>query len=376
MPGDGQFMYRVTVSRSVPGSGSRGSDELRSPGRRRHSRTGALTILTALAAAAILLLPGCARHGAESRFSVPLPIANGNPNFVGSITMAGRQGSSRVTYENERPGDGVGYGIGPIAGMGMGGLHPLVATGVGSEIRFLGTVEGKGWTIMAARGGRLVFRKIEGDRWAYVSGLGSYQSHGRLTRLGYDRTEASCLRLLKSKDPVLREGAARDLGRLTTARDAGLVVTRLEPLLADSSAAVRRGAIEGLGLIGTSVGTPPTAYELLLNAYSWDDPAKLTTRDKFILEALGFCAAYSLLGEPYAKAKPASLGEAYLLTLYGAKGRWFADNLSRRIAAHRNRAMTALARAEKSSDQITAKAARIVAGLLSGSGSGGSSAVQ
>lgn len=266
-------------------------------------------------------------------------------------------------YETERPGDSMTFGLGALMG---GNAQPQIATGTGSEIRFVGTIQGDGLKIIGAQGSRLVFRKVKGKLWAYVSGLGSYQSHGKLTKLGYDRTVDSCLALLKSRDPILREGAARDLGRLTTSRDAARVVSRLMALLErpDPSVAVRRGAIEGLGLIGTR-----QAGAFLR---SRDSTAKDETTRKFIHEALGFCAAYALLGEPDASAKPDQAGLAYLLTLDGSPGSWFADNLRRRTATHRKQAMAALARAEKSDTPGMVHAAKLIEAMLINPDSAGS----
>ena len=277
---------------------------------------------------------------------------------TGSATYAGQ--SIRRT---ERPGDKLliqmeGMGFLFVGTGSMFGGH-YFHVGDGSEIRFVDTYRTESAAFKGEADGRLVFRKSEGD-WAYVCGLGQYEEEGTVTKLGHNRTVASCLELLKSDDAILREGGARDLGRLSTPEDAAKVVPRLIETLRDSSAFVRRGAIEGLGLIGTTEACAALQVEL---ANERDETTK-----EYIEEALGFCAAYAVLRDPGAAAEPPEAGLDRLVGKPDAedKGKeqelndWVAVNLNRRIALRSQEAAHALEEASASTNPKIARLAPLL----------------
>lgn len=130
-------------------------------------------------------------------------------------------------------------------------------------------------------------------------------------------------------DLILREGAARELGRLTRGADALRVVNRLCALLHDSTPAVRRGAAEGLGLIGSQDSV--TALKQALRTES-DDLTK-----KRIEEALAICGGLALLEDPMAAKMTESDAADLFLTTFKTDGRgstcrldWLAEMLAGR----------------------------------------------
>jgi len=278
----------------------------------------------------------------ETRFSMVFRPHIGS-DTQGSITLK-ESGGGYMMISCERPGDTMMMSLGGFLG-GGGRSETTIGTGEGSEIRFVGTFETAQGKVTGDSASRLVFRKADGD-WAYVCGLGQYEEAGNVTRLGYDRTIVSCLGLLKSDDPILREGAARDLGRLCTLRDAVRVVPRLIEMLKDSSASIRRGTIEALGLIGTADAASALQIALV-------EELDKTTKE-FIEEALGFCAAYSILGESGAVAEPPEAGLDRLVrdsnTGKAKLNDWFTDNVGRRIATRPQEAAAALEKASGSSN--------------------------
>jgi HEAT repeat protein len=119
---------------------------------------------------------------------------------------------------------------------------------------------------------------------------------GKIFELGRARTVDSCLGLLSSCHPVLREGAVRDLGRLAKQVDADELVPQIAPLMQDSSLYVRRGAAEALGLIALNDCVDILNVRLRLEH---DEVTRL-----FILEALAMCAGRVLAELPAAPAIP------------------------------------------------------------------------
>jgi hypothetical protein len=184
--------------------------------------------------------------------------------------------------------------LGGFSGSG-GSVSTVIGSGDGSEIRFVGKHDTYNGTLTGEKDSRLCFRKSQGD-WVYVCGLGQYEEDGKIKRLGFDRTVNSCLSLLSGSDEILREGAARDLGRLTGTKDMTRVVPKLKSLLTDPSLFVRRGAAEGLGLIGS-----PDCFRALKDALP-NETDKNTK--EYIEEALTICAAYVLMDEPAAAGIP------------------------------------------------------------------------
>ena len=296
----------------------------------------------------------------EKRFSMVFRPGNGSDS-VGSITLKAA-GNGYMLISTERPGDAMMMSLGGMFGGGGGGMQTTIGTADGSEIRFVGTFETTNGIVTGEQGSRLVFRKADGD-WVYVSGIGQYEEQGNITKLGHDRTVESCLDLLKSEDPILREGGARDLGRLCRSDDADYVIPQLVAMLKDSSVYVRRGVIEGLGLIGTSEA------EISLQAGLAEEMDK-TTRE-FFEEALSFCAAYAILCEPATASIPSEVGLDRLLGKSASEDKnssdskkelsgWIEDNLVRRVADHKEEALVSLEKAVASSNIRIAQAALII----------------
>jgi tetratricopeptide (TPR) repeat protein len=215
---------------------------------------------------------------------VDLGIQNGDATRVGSITKQDTYDGSFVLYLAERPGDLLEVAItGPSAG------RATTFTSEGSEVRYEGRHTIATGTLFGEKTSPLCFRKAK-EGWVYICGLGECVQDGKTNRLGYDRTVDSCLALLSTDDTILREGAARDLGRLAKKEDDSRVVPALTSLLNDSSDFVRRGAAEGLGLIGSQ-----ECYESLTNAFSRETNEQTK---KFIEEALVICGGLVLAAEP------------------------------------------------------------------------------
>ncbi|KPL03130.1 MAG: hypothetical protein AMJ90_04015 [candidate division Zixibacteria bacterium SM23_73_2] len=163
----------------------------------------------------------------------------------GSITLV--QLGTGYGASMERPGDAtVGAWI-----PGSTSYQTLLNGGVGSEIRFNGDIELDSLLIQASFPERLCVRRVASG-WAYVCGRGrlSFKDSGTSITVGEERTTDECMRLLASENAVLREGAARDLGRLVRPQDRTRAVPALRTLLDDSSSYVRCGAAEGLALVG------------------------------------------------------------------------------------------------------------------------------
>lgn len=263
-------------------------------------------------------------------------------------------GSSRAMAAAERPGDLLGSFIESdvaLPGKFAVGTVSNYATGEGSELRWVGSHRWERDSIQADPSSRLAFRNADGE-WCYVCGLGECTFQGVTVLLGQDRTVESCLALLTSKDPILREGGARDLGRLSEAKDAEKVVSNLIPLLKDSSPFVRRGAAEGLGLVGSAA-----AFETLAKAKN-KEKDKLTS--EFIAEAMGFIGAYALLGDPTAIAIPLEQAATAVAPLCSKKkqlGAWHKMQIERRISLRTDEAMTALAKSANSKKIAIATAA-------------------
>lgn len=213
----------------------------------------------------------------ESRVTIPLQF--GNPaNGVGSITFSAGSGDMDA-LAMERPGDA----------MAWQGFGPGMWVGEGSEIRFKGTAD-IGIGVIAAND-RLCFRKTK-EGWAYVCGLGSFRDKKKEIEFGKNRTVDSCLALLSNPDLILREGAARDLGRMTRETDIARVVPKLSKLLTDSDMYVRRGAAEGLGLVHADSCIAPVWAAFSIEK---DDITK-----QFMAQALAACAEKAPLVPPLA----------------------------------------------------------------------------
>jgi HEAT repeat protein len=200
---------------------------------------------------------------------------------------------------------------------------PRLCVGEGSEICFEGRIETAEITLQPDEGSRFCFRKVKGG-WAYVWGRGhiEYTKDKKVVNPGSGRSLNSLVSLLSSADPIIREGAARELGHLVTETEVEPVVPKLTALLSDSAVWVRRGAAEGLGTIGRRECVGPLKAAL---SREKDDVIK-----KYLAEALSVCAGNSLLGER--GAPDLSVLDASLLYSEGRTG-WADGILGRRLQA-------------------------------------------
>jgi hypothetical protein len=233
----------------------------------------------------------------------------------------------------------------------------MIGTAEGSEIRFAGRHEVNRGVLTGEEVSRLSFRKSN-KVWVYVSGLGQYEEGGKVTRLGHSRSVNTCLALLGSGDPILREGAARDLGRLVGTTDVARAVSKLTPLLNDTSPFVRRGTAEGLGLIGSV-----EAFNALRDALATEKDA---TTKSYIEEAMGIAGAYALLNDSISQNIPLEQASDFVSKLIpkGEITDWTGMVITTRIAPRREQAMTALARHAASTADGWAAAARSLKGAL------------
>jgi len=202
--------------------------------------------------------------------------------------------------------------------------QPFVFLGVGegSELRVRVYWDTSALSVSVAGASRVCFRKFEGG-WTYLCGRGQVKCpDGTVIQLGDKRTVDSCLDLLSSPDAILREGGARDLGRLTGDADVVRVAPRLAALLNDTVPFVRRGAAEGLGLIGRQ------ECAVWLKAAAATEQEELTK--EYVAEALALCGGNVLIGDP--NAPDLSVSEAAQLYSEGRTG-WADDMLSQRIQA-------------------------------------------
>jgi len=208
----------------------------------------------------------------------------------------------------------------------------------GSEIRVAGTVELRYVSTMGNFLGvqtlkvdegvpRLCFKKVK-NGWAYLSGSG-YITEGcqgmgckpepRGREIGRSRTVNSCLEAVDSPDEIVREGCARDLGRMAAQADRARVTDALARLLSDPVADVRSGAAEGLGLLVSL-----EAVEKLKAALASESDPLVKQR---ISEGLAYAAGADLLGG----ASATGLGASEALQLFSSGGTpWAADLISSR----------------------------------------------
>lgn len=274
----------------------------------------------------------------ETRFAISFSPRNGNDSF-GSITIA-QAGEGYNLISCERPGDSMMMSLGGMFGGGGGGMQTMIATGEGSEIRFSGRHDLGDGELTVAKGSRVCLKKSKGE-WAYVCGLGQYIIDGKTNQLGSSRTVDSCLTLLAKDDDILREGAARELGWLTKPADAPRVVPKLVALLKDASQPLRRGAAEGLGLIGNQ-----DAFAALKEALPTESD-ELTK--KFIEEGLSLCGGLALTGDPHAaKVSDEEAAELFLgktdseKSQKSSKADWKTEMLSVRITSRQEDAFKSL----------------------------------
>jgi HEAT repeat protein len=157
----------------------------------------------------------------------------------------------------------------------------------------------------------------------------------------------------------LREGAARDLGRLTGLKDASRAVSKLVSLMADPSRDVRAGAIDSLGLIGDE-----KSFEALKEALR----AAMASRDLLLqdrlMQALSFCGSLALADDPLAAKLPADLaGSLSAHITDGSKRKrypdstWEIDMLTARIESRRAAALAAISAKVGNPDKDVSEAA-------------------
>ncbi len=208
----------------------------------------------------------------------------------------------------------------------------------GSELRVAGSIELRYVSIMGNFLGiqtlkvdegvpRLCFKKVK-NGWAYLSGSGyitqvcqglGCNPEPRRREIGRSRTVESCLEAVDSPDEIVREGCARDLGRMAAQADRTRVTAALSRLLSDPVPDVRGGAAEGLGLLVSL-----EAVEKLKAALASESDSLVKQR---ISEGLAYAAGADLLGG----ASATGLGTDEALRLFVSGGTpWVADLISSR----------------------------------------------
>lgn len=254
----------------------------------------------------------------ESRVYYPLSIPRSDDSIAGALTFKKPKGLPTAMMLTERPGDHLVF-VDRVWNEPYKDYEFLdfprqvVGTGVGSEIRFGGLVKSTTTTISVPNGTRMCFRKDAGG-WVYVCGLGEITSTDKTATFGHSRTVASCLALLKTSDPILQEGAARDLGRLTQAADYTRVVSELAALLKSTNPVLRQAAVEGLGLIGTR-----DSQVVLLDAARVEQDE--ATRER-LKEALCMIGAYVLTDDPAAAGLQEEEAARHYLAMAVEDTRW------------------------------------------------------
>ncbi len=215
----------------------------------------------------------------------------------GSISLVAISPSASVMYlKTERPGDSFSMAL-SLNSVAMGTATPQYCTGVGSEIRLGGS--GSQWTV--PQGGRLCLKR-DSAGWVFLCGSGVLKL-GTSGDQVFDRSFQTSLLLCGHPNEYVREGAARDLGRLSlgrSAEDRQKALAALNRLLDDPSEDVRLGALEGLGCLGS----PEALASLREYAKKKGiDPGKLkkgnNRNDEAVLsDALGTIGGYRIIGVP------------------------------------------------------------------------------
>jgi len=298
--------------------------------------TAAALMPSAVSAQEPSSLPGAHFRAAEARIVVDLTGFVGFTNCVGNLTLYEQNG--RAGWASERPLDAIHV----QGGRALPGDSDIsaICDGEGSELRFMGKRSAGAMTVTTEPGVRLCFRKTQ-EGWVYLSGPGTVaydwtkllhglvktdpaaDSHAPKTvKLGYDRTADSCVRALSSDDPLIREGNVRDLGRLAAGQDAPELTARIAELLKDEEPAVRCGAAEALGSLGTR-----SAFTALREAA---DMAGEKRTKPFLAEALAIYGGVALF-DP--RSLP-GIDAEQAARLYNAGNTGWAD----RVLIHRMRA--------------------------------------
>lgn len=180
--------------------------------------------------------------------------------ITGGTTISTEKGN--LILSSERPWDGLAVGV-PLSGgrfskrglgFGSGKTSVGVATNEGSEVRFAGIGKMEKIRFDVETGQRLCFRKVK-QAWVYVGGRGTLLFDEGEEKWDYGKNLVfdQQLQQLGSDDAVQREAAARNIGWIAhTDGEKKIAVMKLADLLKDKTPPVRRGAAEGLGLIGSS----------------------------------------------------------------------------------------------------------------------------
>jgi hypothetical protein len=233
--------------------------------------------------------------------SEPLKAMDFNPPGVaknGSITLVAVQGGTVV--KTERPGEMMAFSMGgSTSGGGLG--RPQLSTGNGSVIRLAG--RGSEWSV--PQGQRLCFKNTS-DGWVLLCGSGILGLPFKAGSQAFGRSFSKCLVLSEHPEALVREGAARDLGRLSlglSGPEMEKASAVLAKLLDDTSVDVRMGAFEGLGYLGVADSFT------LLRSYAERkgiDLAKVQKNEDqnestMLAEALSIIAGYRLIGKPEVK---------------------------------------------------------------------------
>lgn len=253
-------------------------------------------------------------------------------NTLGSLSILCPAKSPFVLLSTERPGDSLMMSVDLITGP----MQPVFPTAEGSEHRF----GGEGDFFSVPRYNRLCLKRTEAG-WILLCGVGEIRTLEGTFRL--NRTYEDCLALLKHNMPELREGAARDIGRIAWEQRQRISREKttqiLIPFLNDSSAEVRWGTIEGLGLLCTREALEHLRQ--LADKTRSEEGKEPSTEHKRVLEALSIIAGTRLLGFTEV-ADLLTIEDAAKLYLEGATD-WVDEcPLSQRVNENIGRALQAL----------------------------------
>jgi len=141
--------------------------------------------------------------GQFRRIYVPLTFVNVS-NTKGGLSIVNQNDS--IIIKTERHGDLIPMSINVSP-------RSMIPVGVGSEIRFGGTVSNGELAIVVPEG-RLAFRKTELG-WVYLCGAGRIlYDVDKVYEFGQGRTAQNCLENITNSDNILREAAIRELTRV------------------------------------------------------------------------------------------------------------------------------------------------------------------
>ena len=154
----------------------------------------------------------------------------------------------------------------PDESMHMVGFSVVVATGIGSRVRIMGSMACGSITVSSESNRGICFKRVEPGEWVYLCGKGSVvfdSDSGR--QLHFDRSLLACLRSLRSDDPVLVEGALRDIEYVTGENESEYVISKIKPWLESEVEGVSKAAKQALSAIGgvpAALRTETFSYQL------------------------------------------------------------------------------------------------------------------